>query len=122
MEPKHILIVDDSLLIRKALGAALSDATNRVFLAATGSEALDVLHGPAGIQYLITDTQMPGMDGFELACTAKLKSPSLKIMIMSANTEYGRRFESAKREGIIDRYAFKPFDLRDIYGFLADRV
>lgn len=122
MEQKHILIVDDHAGIRVALGAALSDVTNRVFLAATGSEALDVLHGPAGIHYMITDTEMPGMDGFELACAAKLRSPSLKIMIMSANEDHGRRFESAKREGIVDRYAFKPFDLRDIYGFLADRV
>lgn len=62
---KKVLIVDDSATVRKVLQMALSDAGYEVTEAENGQQAL-TLAGQSDFDLLMTDLNMPIMDGFEL--------------------------------------------------------
>lgn len=62
---KKVLIVDDSATVRKVLESALTDAGYEVTEAVNGEEALG-LAGESKYDLLMTDLNMPVMDGFDL--------------------------------------------------------
>ena len=69
------LVVDDEADARELLYCALQEAGADVVLAADGTEALALLSAqPASV--LLTDVQMPGMDGFELLSAIRERLPS----------------------------------------------
>jgi CheY-like chemotaxis protein len=70
---KNILVVDDSESFLRALADWLSmSAVNwRILAAENGSEALEILKS-VQVDFIVTDLQMPVMDGYKLlACTSK---------------------------------------------------
>jgi two-component system chemotaxis sensor kinase CheA len=68
---KDILLVDDSVFFRNMLSPVLRAAGYRVTLAADAQEALDALRSGQAFDVLLTDTDMPGMNGFDLARTVR---------------------------------------------------
>jgi chemosensory pili system protein ChpA (sensor histidine kinase/response regulator) len=71
----RVLVVDDSVTIRRSLGASLSRAGFEVLLARDGIEALDtMLLSPPRV--VILDVEMPRLDGFELLSILR-SSPQL---------------------------------------------
>lgn len=78
-----ILVVDDDPDVRAVLVEMLKDLGCEVMTASSGPEALDVLRNNAQITALITDINMPGMDGHELAERARGIRPSLKMLQVS---------------------------------------
>ena len=80
-EPRHvgrgkknnhgILIVDDEEEIRDELCEFLSGEGFACTKADSGAQALDILRGDSGISILLTDINMPGMDGLELLSHVK---------------------------------------------------
>ena len=62
---KRVLVVDDSATVRKVLQMALSDAGYEVTEAENGEQALE-LAGQGEFDLLMTDLNMPVMDGLEL--------------------------------------------------------
>jgi len=64
---KTILVVEDSLMLRKVACFPLEKAGYKVVEANNGIEAIEAMSKEA-IDLIITDLNMPGMDGFE-ACT-----------------------------------------------------
>lgn len=67
----RVLVADDSLTTRSAMKALLEIAGFTVLAAADGEEAWQLL-GTAGAQVVVTDVQMPRLDGFEL--TRRIKA------------------------------------------------
>ena len=70
MEPFSILIVDDESGLRSSMATLLKLKDNQVVEAADGREAMDLL-AASRIDLMITDNQMPGMNGQELIAAAK---------------------------------------------------
>ena len=62
----RILVVDDEDVLREMLGDALRLSGFEVLEAADGSKALAVLQG-GRVDLIISDVNMPGMDGYDLA-------------------------------------------------------
>ena len=62
----RILVVDDSVVIRRLLCRTLSFFAYQVVEASDGWDALTVLERDPAFDLLITDLQMPGMDGYTL--------------------------------------------------------
>jgi len=61
---------------------------------------------------VITDFEMPGMDGIELAIRIKEKSPFTLVILM---TGHEKNFTLAKLSGtLVDQALFKPFSLQEI--------
>ena len=84
---KTVLLVDDDASIRAVVSHDLKDHYN-VLVAGGGSEALRRSRGFAGeIHLLLTDFQLRGMDGIELANQIAVQRPGIKVLLMSGLTD-----------------------------------
>jgi len=81
--PRSVLVVDDDPAVLDVLADMLNDLGCDVIRAANGADALDHLKHNDQISILITDINMPGMDGHELAHRATRIRPELKILQLS---------------------------------------
>jgi CheY-like chemotaxis protein len=81
--PRSVLVVDDDPTVLAVLEDMLEDLGCEVISAANGPDALDQLRENESISILITDINMPGMDGDELAHLAKRVRPELKVLQVS---------------------------------------
>jgi CheY-like chemotaxis protein len=78
-----VLVVDDDAMVLDVISGMLEDLGCEVVTAHGGVEALDQLRQNRRISILVTDINMPGMDGHELAERAKVISPELRILQLS---------------------------------------
>ncbi|MDA9497773.1 response regulator [Bradyrhizobium sp. CCBAU 11357] len=78
-----VLLVDDDPDVLVVLSSMLEDLGCKVVCAQSGGEALDTLRDDESISILITDINMPGMDGHELAERARRDRPALKVLQVS---------------------------------------
>src|SRR4051794_24364199 len=74
-----VLIVDDEPLVRMAAADTVADAGVASFEAADGGEALELIKAHPEIALVVTDVEMPGMDGVTLARRACTLPPALGI-------------------------------------------
>jgi chemotaxis protein histidine kinase CheA/CheY-like chemotaxis protein len=93
----RVLLVDDSLVTREMERRLLEDAGFQVAAAGDADEALSLL-GEQAFDCLVTDIEMPGMDGFEL--TAQLRSQEslthLPIIVVSTRDRPEDRLRGLK--------------------------
>jgi PleD family two-component response regulator len=84
----HVLIVDDSATARALLSSRLKRYNFRVSVAENGMKALDILKAHRDIGLMITDYNMPDIDGFELTrrIRANIGSHELRIIGVSSST------------------------------------
>jgi len=102
-----VLIVEDDAALREALTDTLELSGYRVMVASQAEEAIELLAGERpGL--VLTDVQMPGMDGHELLRAIKAKAPGLPVVLMTAYGQIERAVE-AMRDGAAD-YLPKPFE------------
>jgi two-component system cell cycle response regulator CpdR len=78
-----VLVVDDDPSVLDVIVDMLEDLGCEVISARSGQDALDRLKQNQDISILITDINMPGMDGHELAERARRDRPELKILQLS---------------------------------------
>jgi two-component system response regulator (stage 0 sporulation protein F) len=104
-----ILVVDDDPGVRYALTEVLRDRGHRVIAASSGLEALDLLEG---VDVVVTDLAMPGMDGLELVSRIAERAPALPVILVTANgSEQMTRIASSRGACGCVR---KPFDIDEI--------
>jgi len=77
-----ILVVDDESDITSLIQMLLTEHGYRVFTAASGSQALQVLE-KENIELIISDIIMPNMDGYQLAEIVQQRYPQIKIQLVS---------------------------------------
>lgn len=112
MEDKSILIVEDSEVMRAFLIGALEDLTVQIIEAGTGFEALKLLPH-YNFSLIITDINMPDINGLELISFIKKHPDYKKIPVLVISTE--RSEEDRKRAeklGACD-YLVKPFKMEE---------
>ncbi|PDT88172.1 hypothetical protein CO669_21310 [Bradyrhizobium sp. Y36] len=78
-----VLVVDDDPAVLDVVVGMLEDLGCQVISAQSGSDALERLVQNRDISVLITDINMPGMDGHELAELARRVRPELKMLQLS---------------------------------------
>jgi signal transduction histidine kinase/ligand-binding sensor domain-containing protein/DNA-binding response OmpR family regulator len=84
LKGKKVLIVDDNFTNRRILQLQLEHLQAEPLMAAGGHEALDVLDDNEGITLVITDMQMPDMDGIMLSSLIKKQRKDLPIILLSS--------------------------------------
>ena len=110
-QSRRILVVDDEKSIQEVLKALLTAMGYEVVSAGSGREGLHLfLENP--IELVMTDLNMPGMDGFSFASHIKRKSPGTRVVLITG-LEKGAVDENLKR-GCIDSVLIKPFGLEDL--------
>jgi DNA-binding response OmpR family regulator len=111
-----ILLVDDEPTIRLAVGDALCAAGYDVALAADGQIALD-LCAERRFDVVVSDVNMPKVDGLTLLHRLKNLSPSTDVVLMTAFPKVQDIVASFKRGA--EDYLPKPFTNEDLLGRLA---
>lgn len=104
---KTILIADDEERIRKITGDFLKKAGYNVILSEDGDTAYEVFQqNNGGIDLIILDIMMPGMNGWEL-CRKIRETSNVPVIILSARSE--EFDELTGYEAGADDYVTKPF-------------
>jgi two-component system chemotaxis response regulator CheY len=107
MAVKRILTVDDSGSVRALVSQTLRDAGFVVVEAVDGADALDKV---AGVDMVITDVNMPNIDGLELLLRLRSREDTRFLPVLVLTTESQR----AKREVAVKAGAtgwiVKPFE------------
>ena len=102
-----ILIVEDEFLIRLNLADHFRDCGFRVLEAGNAQEALQVFGAGEPIELMISDVNMPGMDGAALATWVQSNFPDVRIVMVSA---YPSNRDRITGVAFLD----KPFELDNI--------
>jgi DNA-binding NtrC family response regulator len=108
---KRVVVVDDDKGMRHILRACLEDEGYEVVTAATGEEALDRLR-PGGIDLVITDLVMPGVDGLEILRRASQLEPRPAVVLMTGHASVESAVEALRRGA--DDYLVKPLHLTEV--------
>lgn len=105
---KTIMVVDDSASLRNVVGIALKGAGYDVLEASDGRDALAKLTGQK-IHLIVSDVNMPNMDGITLVRELK-KLPNYKFTpIMMLTTESQPEKKQAARDAGAKAWLLKPF-------------
>ena len=113
-----ILIVEDEDAVRLFGSRALRNKGYKVLEASSGEKALDVLRSEEGIDVLVTDVVMPGMDGATLARLVRMERPSIQVILMSGYAEDVALGDFSGEDGI--HFLPKPFSLKQLAGKVKD--
>ena len=108
---RRIMVVDDDEGMRDILSTALSGMGYDVLTASRGTEALDLLL-KSSFALVLTDLQMPGMDGWSLASRIKDRFPGTPVILMTGYEK--KEVMERMKVSSVDYVIFKPFRLEDI--------
>lgn len=104
-----ILIVDDFSTMRRIIKNLLRDlGFNNTVEADDGSTALPILKG-GGIDFLVTDWNMPGMSGLELLQTVRADPGLAKLPVLMVTAEAKREQIILAAQAGVNGYVVKPF-------------
>lgn len=108
---KRILIVDDDPTMREAMNETLSIAGYDTLQCADGEEAERALK-QGGVDLVISDVRMPGIDGLELLRRTKVAADAPPFIVISGHATVPEAVEAMKR-GAYDLLV-KPFSYREL--------
>jgi CheY-like chemotaxis protein/anti-sigma regulatory factor (Ser/Thr protein kinase) len=104
-----VLVVEDDARVRAMATRALSDAGYTVLEAEDGNGALDVVRRrPQGLDLVLTDIGLPGIDGYALARRLHEARPGLPVLFMTGYGEREARGGSPVEPGIVIHKPFAP--------------
>ncbi|HYW64691.1 MAG TPA: response regulator [Bradyrhizobium sp.] len=109
----RVLIAEDEESMRMLVKRAIAMDGHDIVAAQDGAEALEILNRDDGaFDLLLTDIQMPVMDGIALALTAARDFPKLTILLMTGFAE--QRERAYGLDAIVHDVITKPFTVSDI--------
>jgi CheY-like chemotaxis protein len=108
-----VLVVDDDVRILGLTGEMLRLAGYEVIEARLAAEALGILERKGrGIDVVLTDMQMPGMTGGELAGRLRTRAPHLPVVFMSGSGE----------DSVPPGTLHKPFRMADLFRMISSAL
>ncbi len=107
---KTILVVDDFQTTRKIIINSLAKFGYKIIEAADGKEALSLFDGRT-VDLLITDFNMPNMDGADLITSMRKNQQYAFIPALVLSTEIKDNKKAKAEEAKITAWIQKPFDL-----------
>jgi two-component system cell cycle response regulator CpdR len=109
----RVLIAEDEESMRLLVERAIAMDGHDIAVAEDGAEALEILNRDDGaFDLLLTDIQMPVMDGIALALTAARDFPELTILLMTGFADQRERAHGL--DAIVHDVITKPFSVADI--------
>src|SRR6202047_107427 len=117
----RVLIVDDEDSMRMLVARAIAMDGHDIVTAADGAEALEILsHEQGAFDLLLTDIQMPVMDGIALALATARDFPDLTILLTTGFAD--QRERASGLNAIAHDVITKPFSVADIRTAVADAL
>ena len=111
MVERQVLVVEDDVSLREAIIDTLEMADCQCLEAANGEEALLILKKES-VALVISDVQMPGIDGLQLLRSMNNQQYDIPVIMMTAFAKVDDAVV-AMREGAVD-YLTKPFALDEL--------
>jgi chemosensory pili system protein ChpA (sensor histidine kinase/response regulator) len=114
-----VMVVDDSLTVRKFTTRLLAREGFEVVTARDGVDALKLLsdHAPSVI---LLDIEMPRMDGFEFAKTIKGDAKTRDIPIVMITSRTADKHRNRALELGVDRFLGKPYQEEELLGAIGE--
>jgi CheY-like chemotaxis protein len=108
-----VLVVDDDAVVRAVVARALTLAHFEVTTAASGRDAMRlVADGRVRPAVLITDIEMPEMNGVELAARVLALRPAVRVVMMTGDADRAR--SARGHPSIVDTVLLKPVRLEEL--------
>jgi signal transduction histidine kinase/CheY-like chemotaxis protein len=101
---KKVLIIDDNAAVRAMLRNRFEGWNMIVAEAGSGEQALEILSGKPNLDLIITDLQMPAMDGITLSQSIKKSLPDTPIMLLNSTGDENYK----KHPGLFSSVINKP--------------
>ncbi len=99
IEERVVVVADDSISVRKFVGRMLEKAGYRVKLASDGLEASEIV-AQVGCHLVVTDLEMPRMNGYELMSHMRQNPTTQKIPVLVVTSRAGAKHrDRAMKEG-----------------------
>jgi CheY-like chemotaxis protein len=112
-----VLVVDDEAALRETTQLLLAGANYRVVVAADGEEALRRVEELRDrLAVVITDLNMPGLDGFGLA--TELRRRGFRMTVVVSGGLLGEAESRAFRAVDVEVFLNKPFSRADLFAAL----
>jgi response regulator RpfG family c-di-GMP phosphodiesterase len=108
---KSILVIDDDLAVCELLADSLAMFGHPAYTASNASEALEIVKRES-IQLVLTDIDMPEVDGFEVLRSIKSYDADVEVVMVTGATDVDIAVR-AIREGASD-YVTKPLNLDEV--------
>ena len=109
-----LLVVDDAAAIRSMLSAYLQMYGFEVFQATNGKEALELLNREQTIKVVVTDYNMPEMDGFSLTVEARKKFGKNKLAIIGISSNDDHMISARFLKNGANDFIVKPFNFEEV--------
>ncbi len=117
-EEKVILIVEDNELNYRLLEKMLEKTLAKILYAKDGNDAIDICRENTGIDIILMDIQLPGMDGCEATRIIKTILPGVPVIAQTAYSTGGEHIRI--RESGCDDYLTKPINQQKLLDILSD--
>jgi chemosensory pili system protein ChpA (sensor histidine kinase/response regulator) len=119
--PPMVLIVDDSLTVRKITSRLLQREGFAVATAKDGIDALDRIAEQIP-DVILLDIEMPRMDGFEFTKTLKADQRNAHIPIIMITSRTAEKHRNRARELGVDLYLGKPYQEAELLKYLREML
>jgi chemosensory pili system protein ChpA (sensor histidine kinase/response regulator) len=119
--PPLVLVVDDSLTVRRVTQRLLTREGYRVSLAKDGLDALERLaqEKPA---IVLSDIEMPRMDGFDLVRNLRGDSRWRGLPVIMITSRIAQKHREVAAQLGVDHYLGKPYSEEDLLALIARHV
>jgi len=117
-----VLVVDDSISIRALLTHILTTLRFNVLTACNGKEALEILEQHSDIRLLLTDYNMPEMDGFTLIGKVRRKFGKDRLAIVGLSATDNKKISAQFLKYGANDFIHKPFSYEEILCRITQNV
>ncbi|KJH72257.1 hybrid sensor histidine kinase/response regulator [Aliterella atlantica] len=118
----QILVVDDSVTVRQNLAAVLQKAGYQVWQAKDGTEAIATLEQYPKIKLIISDVEMPGMNGFKFLSHRSAHPAWQKIPVIMLTSRSSEKYQQIAFELGANGYLTKPYLDREILNAVTNAI
>ncbi|MCB1035223.1 MAG: response regulator, partial [Acidobacteria bacterium] len=109
-EAIRVLVVDDSLTVRRILTRLIEARGWQAASARDGLEALEMLQGGLDPSAVLLDIEMPRMDGYELTALLRADPSLASVPIVMLTSRAGQKHRDKAADLGVDAYLVKPYD------------
>ena len=113
-----VLVVDDSITVRRVTQRLLQREGYRVALAADGLQALERLQQERPT-VVLSDIEMPRMDGFDLVRNIRSDARLAGLPVIMITSRIAEKHREHARELGVDHYLGKPYSEDELLGLVA---
>lgn len=109
-----VLVVDDVPSARTMLADLLRAQKFQVYEASTGHTAMDILARQPHVELVITDYNMPDMDGYELTCRIRRDHNSDRLRIIGISSSSDRLLSASFLKAGANDFVYRPYVVEEL--------